>query len=123
MRGTDQNFGVIEIENDEMQEDKFTPGAWVNAAISAAVNAPDDDTFKKCVRRLHNVISPSQRKKYNQFFEEDKAELEKLKESVPDEYRDYPDRWRQYALAEYSFEKLVKAIYRSMGTDEPGVVA
>jgi hypothetical protein len=115
---------TTEVPDEDLmgQHDKMLPALWVNSAINACIVAPDDAMFIKAVRRFANVIRPNVKKRFALLLgdAEAVAKLRELVEDLPQSYAENPGAWQNYAKADFHFEKLMEALYSSLGEERRG---
>jgi hypothetical protein len=115
---------VVDVPDEEIagQGDKLLPPLWINTAIMGCVNAVDDTSFIKGVRRFSSVIRPNVKRRFLEAFNsvENKAKLAALCKSVPASYLEFPSAWTVYATADFQFELLMEAMYSSLSEERKG---
>ena len=117
---------VSDVPEEEVagQGDKLLPPLWINTAIMGCVNASDDTSFIKSVRRFSSVIRPNVKRRFIEKFNdaENKAKLERLCKAVPASYLEFPSAWTVYATADFQFELLMEAMYSSLSEERKGKI-
>ena len=86
------------------------------------VNAVDDTSFVKGVRRFSSVIRPNVKRRFAEAMNtpENKARLAALCKGVPASYLEFPSAWVVYATADFQFELLMEAMYSSLSEERKG---